>query len=153
MLEKVNLFHLTDLITGAIDVKMEASVLEGKSSFKIFGFSFSSYVDWGRYILSIAETASKEICALIGSVKFRSPEVALCLCKSTLRSCMEYFCHVWAGAPSCYLNMLDKLHKRVFRNVEFALFASLEPLAHRRNIAILGVFCSYYFGRCLSELP
>ena len=85
--------------------------------------------------------------------EFRSPEVALYLCKSTLRPCMEYFCHVWAGAPSCYLNMLDKLHKRVFRNVEFSLSASLEPLAHRRNIAILGIFCSYYFGRCLSELP
>ena len=22
---------------------------------------------------------------------------------------MEYCCHVWAGAPSCYLELLDKL--------------------------------------------
>ena len=26
-------------------------------------------------------------------------------------SCMEYCCHVWAGAPSCYLELLNKLQK------------------------------------------
>ena len=28
----------------------------------------------------------------------------------------------------------------------------LPPLAHRRNVASLGFFYRYYFGRCLSEL-
>ena len=32
------------------------------------------------------------------------------------------------------------------------LAASFEPLAHRRNVASLSLFCSYYFGRCSSEL-
>ena len=40
---------------------------------------------------------------------------------------MEYCCHVWAGAPSCYLELLDKLHKRICRTVGPALAASLEP--------------------------
>ena len=30
--------------------------------------------------------------------------------------------------------------------------ASLELLAHRRNVASLILFCRYYFGRCYSEL-
>ena len=30
---------------------------------------------------------------------------------------MEYCCHVWAGAPSCYLEMLDTLQKRMCRTV------------------------------------
>ena len=30
--------------------------------------------------------------------------------------------------------------------------ASLEPLAHRRNVASLSLFYRYYFGRCYSEL-
>ena len=30
--------------------------------------------------------------------------------------------------------------------------ASLEPLAHRRNVASLSLFYRYYFGRCSSEL-
>ena len=66
-------------------------------------------------------------------MKFLSPEVALHLYKSTIRSCMEYSCHVWAGAPSCYLELLHKLQKRICRTVGPSLAASLEPLARRRN--------------------
>ena len=33
-----------------------------------------------------------------------------------------------------------------------SLIASLEPLAHQRNVASLNLFYSYYFGRCSSEL-
>ena len=96
---------------GSVDVKMGRSILEEKSSFKMLGLTFSSKLDWGSYIISIAKTASKKIGALIRSVKFLSPEVALYLYKSTIRSCMEYCSHVWAGAPSCYLDLLDKLQK------------------------------------------
>ena len=104
-------------ITGAIDVKMDGSVLEEKSSFKILELTFFSKLDWGSFIISIAKTASKKIGALIRSMKFLSPEVALYLYKSTIRSCMEYCCHVWGVAPSCYLELLDKLQKRICRTV------------------------------------
>ena len=92
---------------GSIDVKMDGSVLEEKSSFKMLGLTFSSKLDWGSYIISIAKTASKKIGALIRSMKFLSPEVALYLYKSTIRPCMEYCCHVWTGAPSYYLELQD----------------------------------------------
>ena len=65
---------------------------------------------------------------------------------------MEYYCHVWAGAPSCYIELLDKLQKRICRTVGPLLAASLEPLAHRRNVASLSLFYRYYFGRCSAEL-
>ena len=55
---------------------MYGSVLEGKSSFKILGLTFSSKLDWGSYMISIAKTASKKIGALVRSMKFLSPEVA-----------------------------------------------------------------------------
>ena len=138
--------------TGAIDVKMDGSVLEDKTSFKMLGLTFSSKLDWGSYIVSIAKTGSKKIGALIHSMKFLSPEVALYLYKSTIRPCMEYCCHVWAGTPSCYLELLDKLQKRLCRTVGPSLATSLEPLAHRRNVASLSLFYRYYFGRCSSEL-
>ena len=48
---------------------------------------------------------------------------------------MEYCCHVWAGASGCYVDVLDKLQKRVFRIVGPSLAASLEHLVHRRNMA------------------
>ena len=65
--------------TGVIDVKMDGSVLVEKSYFKMLGLTFSSKLDWGSYIVSIAKTASKKIGALIWSMKFLSPEVALYL--------------------------------------------------------------------------
>ena len=74
---------------------------------------------------------------MIRSLKFLSLEVALYFYKSTIRSCMEYCCHVWAGAPSCYLDMLDKLQKQICRTAGPSLAASLEPSAYRRNVASL----------------
>ena len=121
--------------TDAIDVKMDGSVFEEKSSFKMLELTFSSKLDWGSYIISIAKTASEKIGALIRSMKFLSPEVARYLCKSTIRPCVEYYCHFWAGAPSCYLELLDKLQKRICRTVGPSLSACLEPLAHCRNVA------------------
>ena len=75
--------------TGAIDVKMYGFVFEEKSTFKMVGLTFFSKLDWGSDIVSIAETASKKIGTLILSMKVISPEVALYLCKSTIRPCME----------------------------------------------------------------
>ena len=115
---------------GSIDVKMDESVLEEKSSFKMLELTLSSKLDRSFYIISVAKTASRKIGALICSMKFLSPEVALYLYKSTIRPCMEYCCHVWAGAPSCYLELLDKLQKRICKTVGPSLVASLESLAH-----------------------
>ena len=124
---------------------MDGSVLEEKSSFKMLGLTFSSKLDWDSYIISIAKTASKKIEALIRSMKFLSPELALYLYKSTIRPCIEYCCHIRAGGPNCGLKLLDKLQKRIYRTVG-------PSLAHRRNVTSLSLFYRYYFGRCSSEL-
>ena len=67
MLEKLNWFRLTGLITLIL-------------------LTFSSKLDWGSYIISIAKTASKKIAALISSLKFLSPEAAQYLYKPTYKS-------------------------------------------------------------------
>ena len=97
----------------------------------MLGLTFPSKLDWGSYIVSIAKTAFKKIGALIPSMKFLNPEVALYLYKSTIQPCMEYCCHAWAGTPSCYLELLDKPQKQLCRTVGPSLAASLESLAHR----------------------
>ena len=114
---------------------MDGSVLEEKSSFKMLGLTFSSKLVWGSYIISIAKTASKKIGALIPSIKFLSPEVALYLYKSIIQPWMEYCCHVWACAPSCYLELFNKLQKPICWTVGPSLAVSLEPFAHHRNVA------------------
>ena len=55
------------------------------------------------------------------------------------------------GAPSCYLELLDKLQKQIC-SIGSSFATSLELLAHCRNVASLHIFYRYYFGRCISEL-
>ena len=109
---------------GSIDERMDGSVYEEKSS-KMLGLTFSSKLHWGSYMISIAKTASKKIEALIRSMKLFSPEVSLYLYKSAIRPCMEYCCHIWAGAPSCCLELLGKLQKQICGTVGPSLAASL----------------------------
>ena len=86
MLEKLNLFCLTGLtplvqklMLNIIDVKMDESVLEEKSSFKIPGLSFSSKLDCSSYIISIVKSVFDKIGVWIHSTKFFSPGVGLYL--------------------------------------------------------------------------
>ena len=126
--------------TGTIDVKMDGSALEEKSSFKMLGLTFSSKLDWGSYIISIAKTASKKIGALICSMKFLSPDVALYLYESIIRPCtvvvpgLVLLVATW----DCWIS--NKNGYVVCRTVAPSLAASLEPLAHRRNVASLSLF-------------
>ena len=55
-------------------------------------------------------------------------------------------------APSYYLELLDKLQKRVRRTVGPSPTSSLEPLAKRHNVDSLSLFYRYYCGRCSAEL-
>ena len=69
---------------------MDESVLEEKLSFKMLGLAFSPKLDWNSYIILFVKRFSIKIGALRFSMKFLSPEVALCLHISTTHLCMEY---------------------------------------------------------------
>ena len=65
-------------------------------------------------------------------MKLLSPKLAILhLDKSTIRLSVEYCCHVWAGAPSCYLELIDRLQKRIYMTVGPSRAASIETLPHR----------------------
>ena len=53
----------------------------------MLGLFFFSKLDWDSYIVSIAKTFFKKIGTLILSIKILYLEVALYLCKSTIRLC------------------------------------------------------------------
>ena len=118
---------------------MGGSIVEEKSSFKMLVLTFSSKLDWGSYIISIAKTASKKIGALIRSMKSLFHEVALHLYKSS-----------WC--PQLLLGFVRQATKTDMQDYCPSLTASLEPLAHPRNVASLSLFYRCYFGRCSSEL-
>ena len=102
----------------------------------MLGLSSSSKLVWNFYIVSIANTASKKIGALIRFMKFLPSEVAFNLYRSTIQSCTQYCCHFWTGGPSQYLDTLDKLHNL------FGYWA----------IGYSSLFCRYYFGRYSFQL-
>ena len=93
IVERLNSFHLTSVITLVLLMRKWMG-LEENSSFKILGLTFSFKLDWCPCIISIVKIVSKKIGALILSMKCLFPEVALYLNKSSIRSCMEYCCHV-----------------------------------------------------------
>ena len=57
-----------------------------------------------------------------------------------------------AGAPSCYLELFDKLQKQICRSVGPSLAASLKSWNCHQNVASLSLFYRYCFGRCSFEL-
>ena len=54
-------------------------------------------------------------------------ETALYVYKPTIWPYMEYCCHVWAGARSCYLKLLDKLQRKICGTVRTSFAALLNP--------------------------
>ena len=47
--------------TSATDVKIDGSVLEEKSSFKMLGLTFSSKLDWGSYITLLLKLPPRKL--------------------------------------------------------------------------------------------
>ena len=115
----------------------------------MLGLTFSSKLDWGSYIVSIAKSASKKIGALIHSMKFLSPEVALYLYKlpyvwnTVVMSGLMFLVAIW----NCWISYRNR-----YAGLLVPLAASLEPLTHHQNVTSLSLLFRYYFGRCLSEL-
>ena len=69
---------------------------------------FSSRLDWGSYIFSIAKTTS-----------FLDNSVNLPYCLAQNIAVI-----IWAGAPCCHLKMLNKLQKWIYRTVGPSLVGS-----------------------------
>ena len=127
---KLHLIFFKKKTMATLLIWKNRSVLGGNWSFKVLGLYFSSKLDRGSYIISIAKLGPWLIWW------------SLFLLNLLYKFCMEYCCHVWAGVPSYYLDILDKLQKQVCRTVVPRLIASLETLTHGWNIASLSLQCS-----------
>ena len=106
----------------------------------MLGLSLSSKLDCSSYIVSNARITWKKIGALIYSVKFLSSEVVFYLCETIIKPDMEYCCHIWAGVPSCFLNILDTLQKKLCKKFGLLLGVYLESLVHNQSAASLNLF-------------
>ena len=90
MLEKLNWFCLTGLITLVLLMwKWMGLFLRKNHLLRCWGWL--SFLNWIGALISIGTTASKKIGALICSMKFFSPKVALYLYKSTIPPSTKLF--------------------------------------------------------------
>ena len=152
MLEKLYWFCLTDVIALLLIMwKWMGLLLRKNHLWRCWGWL--SLLNWIGVLIYIAKAASKKIGASICTMKFLSSEVVLCLYISTIRSCVEYCCNAWIGAPSRHLELLDKLQKRICRTVGPSLTASLEHFTHRQNLTSVSLFYRYYVGDPLMNWP
>ena len=84
--------------------------------------------------------------------KFIPPSALLYLYKTSIRPLIECCSHIWAGAPDCYLRMLDKVQRRLCYLVGEDLAVSLDSLGHRRAVGTACLFYRYVFGRYSSGI-
>ena len=59
---------------------------------------------------------------------------------------MGYCCHVWAGAPSCYLELLYKLQRRLCRTVGLSLATSLGYLFLKGGLLVILINCMIFLS-------
>ena len=117
----------------------------------MLGLAFSSKLDCGSYIITIAKTALETIGVLIRSMKFLS--MMLLSDSKTLPYDRVLNTVVISGLVLLAATWrLDELQKQIFRAAVPSLAVSFEPLAYCRNVGSLCLFYRYYFGRCSSEL-
>ena len=107
-----------------------------------FFFPLSLCLNWiGALTLSLmVKLAFKKFRVLI-PIKFLFFKGCLLSQKFTIQPGMKYFFYAWCVAPSCYLDMLDKLQKLLFWTFGTSPAASLKPSPHHDNVARLYVFC------------
>ena len=92
-------------------VMMNGVDLPENSNFRLLGLTFSDDFTWNTYIESIAKSAAMKVGSLFRSRNFLSPDSILYLYKAIIRPCMEYCCHIWAGASTNYLGLLDRIQR------------------------------------------
>ena len=81
--------------------------------------------------------------------KYLPPDAILYLYKTTIRQ-MEYCCHIWGGASTCHLSLLDRVQKCIVNLIGDELGTTLQ--SHHRSIATLSLFFRYYHRKCSTGL-
>ena len=152
MLGILNLLHLTIQITGVSDIKTDRSALD-KKMFQDSGIDFL-FLNWIGVLtlFLLIKLLLRRVDPLIHSMKFSFLWSSPLPLKSSMWHWMESWCHACIVTPSCYLDLLGKLHKWVCRTVGPTLAAFLESLFNCWNVASINIFCWYYFDRYSSEL-
>lgn len=131
-----------DRITRNKALFMQERLLQEQDSINILGVTFDFKLNFGQHIESLARKATQKLNALRRILHLLSPEGALQLYKSQVRSALEYSSLAWNGAAQTHLSLLDKIQDRavtlIGRTANEADI-NVDDLQRRRDVAGLTV--------------
>ena len=112
---------------------------------------FTKNLNWQFHISTLAKSASKNLGVLWRLRPFFSSSQLLALYRSLIRPCIEYGSHIWGD--STHTPLLNRVQSKTFRLINSPpLTDCLDSLSHRRIVASLSLFYSYFHIDCSSEL-
>ena len=101
--------HITQASPKFPPAFMHGYKLDISSFFTQLGLSISSNLTWKLHVHSIAKHASQKLGFLSRARGYFSPPQLLTIYKSQIRYSLEYYSHVWVGAPTSSLYLLDRV--------------------------------------------
>lgn len=75
-------------------------------------------------------------------------ESLLHIYKSTIQPFFEYYCQISSGAPSVYLEILDKLQRSISNIIGPNLTYLYQSLSYHRHVASLCLYYKYFHANC-----
>ena len=134
-------------------MSINSNPIPQSASFVLLGLTISSNLSWTNHIKLLATRAARKIGFLFRARKYFSSSQLLLLYKAQISPTLEYCCHIWGGAPSTHLSLLDRIQRKAVRLIsDPSLTSSMQPLSLRRDVASLALFYRYYHGKCSTEL-
>ena len=99
--------HLSTLAMNSIPLQELADI-------RLLGLDLTSNLSWDKYMyIRSMGLAAHRLLISCAAIHVSSPTVMLYLYKSTIRPVMAHCCHIWAGAPTCHLSLLDGIQRRI----------------------------------------
>src|SRR6266478_401171 len=111
---------------------MGDSSINEASTLSILGLTFSSNLSWHIHISNTAKSAARKLGFLFRAKEYFSPNQLLILYKSQIRPTLEYSSHIWGGAPTTTLKLLDSIQSRAIRLIGDPSLTNFH-LSHRRD--------------------
>ena len=102
---------------------------------------------------SKATCTSQKFCFLARARGFFSSSHLLSIYNSQIFPSLEYYSHVWSGAPKSTLCLLDKVQSKAIRLINNPnLTKSLQTISHRLLVGDLSIFYRYFNGHSSQEI-
>lgn len=140
---------------SSLDDRLQFGVgnfIDNTNTLSMLGVNLSSNMCWQDHLRNVSLNAARRLGFLRRCKKFISVNNLYTIYKAFIRPLLEFNSHLWAGAPSSTLNMVDRIQNRAVRILGENQSEPLHSLEHRRTVSCLSLFYRYINGHCSNEI-